>query len=51
MPIKPQIIEEMLKSIGLLENEQIKDALRQQRDTRERLGLILLRKGYIADEI
>jgi len=50
MPIKPEIIEEMLKGTGLLKAEDIKDALRQQRDTRERLGLILLRKGCITDE-
>ena len=50
MPIKPEIIEEMLKNIGLLKDAQIKEALRQQRDTRERLGLILLRNGYIDDE-
>ena len=50
MSIKPKVIEEMLKSIGLLKPEQIKDALRMQRDTRERLGLILLQKGYIKDE-
>ncbi len=50
IPIKPQVIEEMLKSIGLLTDMQIKNALRQQRDTRERLGLILLREGDISDE-
>ncbi len=50
MPIKPEIIEEMLKGTGLLKTDEIKDALRLQRDTRERLGLILLRKGYITDE-
>ncbi|MDP3790184.1 MAG: ATPase, T2SS/T4P/T4SS family, partial [Candidatus Omnitrophota bacterium] len=50
MAIKPEIIAEMLKSTGLLKADDIKDALRQQRDTRERLGLILLRKGSINDE-
>jgi type II secretion system protein E len=50
MAIKPEIIEEMLKAIGLLKAEQIKEVLRLQRDTRERLGLILSRKGYITDE-
>ena len=50
MAIRPQIIEKMLKSVGLLKDEQIKDALRQQRDTRERLSLILLTKDYIKDE-
>lgn len=50
MPIKPDIIAEMLKGTGLLKADDIKDALRQQRDTRERLGLILLRKGSINDE-
>lgn len=50
MPIKPVIIEEMLKGTGFLKADDIKDALRQQRDTRERLGLILLRKGSITDE-
>lgn len=50
MSIKPEIIEEMLKGTGLLRADEIRDALRLQRDTRERLGLILLRKGYISDE-
>ncbi|MDD5679688.1 MAG: type II secretion system ATPase GspE [Candidatus Omnitrophica bacterium] len=50
MPIKPEMIEEMLKGTGLLKAADIRDALRQQRDTRERLGLILLRKGCITDE-
>lgn len=50
MAIKPEIIEEMLKGIGLLKAEQIKEALRLQRDTRERLSLILLKSGYINDE-
>ncbi len=50
MAIRPQIIEKMLKSVGFLKDEQIKDALRQQRDTRERLSLILLTKDYIKDE-
>ena len=50
MPIRPEVIEEMLKSIGLLKEEQIRKALRQQRDTRKRLGLILLSEGYISDE-
>lgn len=50
MAIKPEVIEEMLKGIGLLKANHIKEALRLQRDTRERLGLILLREGYISDE-
>lgn len=50
MPIKPEIIAEMLKGVGLLKAEHIKEALRIQRDTRERLGLILFKKGYINDE-
>ena len=50
MSIKPEIIEEMLKGIGLLKLEQINEVRRIQRDTRERFGLILLRKGYISDE-
>ena len=50
MSIKPEIIEEMLKGTGLLKADEIKDALRVQRDTRERLALILLRKGCITDE-
>ena len=48
--MKSETIEEMLKSIGLVTASQIKDSLRAQRDSRERLGLILLRKGYINDE-
>ncbi|MEA3305980.1 MAG: type II secretion system ATPase GspE, partial [Candidatus Omnitrophota bacterium] len=50
MTVKPETIEEMLKSIGLLTAWQIKDALRSQRNSKERLGLILLQKGYIKDE-
>ena len=48
MPIMPpteEAVKEMLKGTGLLKSDEIKDALRLQRDTRERLGLILLRKG------
>lgn len=50
MVIRAEIIEEMLKGVGLLKAEQIREALNQQRDTRERLSSILLKKGYIADE-
>lgn len=50
MIIKPEVIEEMLKGVGLLKDKQIQEVLEQQRETRERLGLILLRKGYIKDE-
>ncbi len=50
MIIKPEIIAEMLKGTGLLKADDIKDALCQQRDTRERLGLVLLRKGSITEE-
>lgn len=50
MIIRPVVIEEMLKGIGLVRAEEIKEALHIQRDTRERLGLIFLKKGYISDE-
>jgi len=50
MSIRPKKIEEMLKGIGLLTAEQIKEALALQRDTKERLGQILMIKGYITDE-
>jgi general secretion pathway protein E/type IV pilus assembly protein PilB len=50
MAIKSEVIEEMLKGIGFLKAAEIKEALRIQRDSRERLGLILLTRGYINDE-
>jgi len=50
MAIKPEIIKETLKSIGLIKEKQLAEALREQKETRERLGLILVKKGYIKDE-
>jgi len=50
MYVRPEAIETMLKSTGLLKAEHLKAALREQRDTRERLSFIMLRNGYISDE-
>ncbi len=50
MAIKPKIIAETLKTIGLLTEEDIDDALRVQRETKERLSSIMVQKGYIASE-
>lgn len=49
-PIRPKMIEEMFEGIGLLRADQIKEALGIQRATGQRLGQILLEKGYINDE-
>ncbi|MBL7071174.1 MAG: type II secretion system ATPase GspE [Candidatus Omnitrophica bacterium] len=50
MPIKPKKIEDMLKGLGFLKAAEIKEGLSIQRETKERLGRILLVKGYINDE-
>ncbi len=50
MAVKAKAVEEMLKNIGLIRAGDIEEALRSQRETKERLGLILLRKGVIANE-
>ncbi|MBN1871312.1 MAG: type II secretion system ATPase GspE [Candidatus Omnitrophica bacterium] len=50
MPIKPKIIYEMLRGIGLIDPKHINEALHIQRNTRMPLGEILKSKGYIKDD-
>ncbi len=45
-----EIVREVIKNIGLLDDAKIKRALEEQFDTGERLARIMARLGYIANE-
>ncbi|MDO8603775.1 MAG: type II secretion system ATPase GspE [Candidatus Omnitrophota bacterium] len=45
-----EIVKEVVKNIGLLDDQKIQKALNEQLDTKERLTKILVRFGYIASE-
>ncbi len=45
-----EIVKEIVKNIGLLDDHKIQKALDEQLDTKERLAKILVRFGYIASE-
>ena len=45
-----EIIKDVVKNIGLLDDSKIKMALEEQFNTKERLAKILVRLGYIASE-
>jgi len=45
-----EIIKEVVKNIGLLDEVKIKRALEEQLNTRERLSKILVRLGYVSSE-
>ncbi len=47
---KKEFVIEVLKNIGLLNERQINEALREQLKTGERFGKILSRLGYISNE-
>lgn len=45
-----EIVKDVVKNIGLLDDSKIKKALEEQLNTKERLAKILVRLGYIASE-
>ena len=45
-----EIVKDVVKNIGLLDDSKIKSALEEQLNTKERLAKILVRLGYIASE-
>lgn len=45
-----EIVKEVVKNIGLLDDNKIRKALDEQFNTRERLAKIMARLGYIANE-
>jgi len=45
-----EIVKEIVKNIGLLDDQKIKKALDEQSDTKERLAKILVKFSYIASE-
>ncbi|MEK6733167.1 MAG: type II secretion system ATPase GspE [Candidatus Omnitrophota bacterium] len=45
-----EIVKDVVKNIGLLDDSKIKRALEEQFNTKERLAKILVRLGYIASE-
>jgi len=45
-----EIVKEIVKNIGLLDDQKIQKALDEQLDTKERLAKILVRFGYISSE-
>jgi len=47
---KQEIVKEIVKNIGLLDDQKIRAALDEQYDTKERLAKILVRLGYVASE-
>lgn len=47
---KQEIVKEVVKNIGLLDEHKIRAALQEQFKTKERLAKILVRLGYVANE-
>ena len=47
---KQDIVKEIVKNIGLLDDHKIRAALDEQFETKERLVKILVRLGYVANE-
>lgn len=45
-----EMVKEVVKNIGLLDDEKIRRALEEQLNTKERLVKILVRLGYVASE-
>ncbi|MGE5396661.1 MAG: GspE/PulE family protein [Chitinophagales bacterium] len=45
-----KMVGEMLKEIGLISNEQLHEALAEQKESRDKLGNILVKKGYITEQ-
>jgi type IV-A pilus assembly ATPase PilB len=45
-----EMVKEVVKNIGLLDDQKIQRALNEQLNTKERLAKILVRLGYIASE-
>ncbi|MBU4590880.1 MAG: GspE/PulE family protein [Candidatus Omnitrophica bacterium] len=46
---KQDIVKAVLKNIGLLDEAKIKNALQEQAKTKERLGSVLVKLGYVAN--
>ncbi|MBU1853508.1 MAG: Flp pilus assembly complex ATPase component TadA [Candidatus Omnitrophica bacterium] len=47
---KQDIVKEVLKNIGLLDNKQIAHALEEQGQTKERLASVFVRLGYLSNQ-
>jgi type IV pilus assembly protein PilB len=47
---KQEIVKEVVKNIGLLDDDKILSALKEQLNTKERLSKILVKLGYVASE-
>ena len=45
-----EIVKEIVKNIGLLDDQKIQRALDEQFNTKERLAKIMVRLGYVANE-
>lgn len=50
MVVKRKKIGEILQDIGLVDEKQLTAALQEQKETRERLGIVLVRMGVISSE-
>jgi type II secretion system protein E len=50
MPKIEELVKAIFRNLGILQDEQIKAGLKEQLKTKERLGAILLRLGYLNKE-
>jgi type IV pilus assembly protein PilB len=48
-PLRKKYLGEILLIEGLITREQLRQALAEQQDTKEKLGVILLRHGYVSE--
>ncbi len=46
---KEKIVKDLVKNIGLLDEEKIKKALEEQKKTKERFSSALLKLGYVSN--
>lgn len=45
-----KMMGEMLAELGIITEEQLQEALKEQKETREKIGKVLVRKGYLTEQ-
>jgi len=50
-PLRKKYLGEILIANNLVTKEQLKDALTEQQETKEKLGAILLKRGYVTEDV